>query len=1036
MLLRRLLLPSAVALLLLPLAVSPASAQFQSLGVLVIAHGSGPTWNAPVESAVDVVGRTMPAAVGFLMGKGATPQQAYDALVRQGVAQIVVVPLLISSHSAHAEQIRFLAGARPDYPHAEHMQLVPLKGPVPIATVTPAMDDDPLIAAILADRARALSRDPKAETLVLVAHGPNDDDEAAEWTMVMKQLAAYIRTVSPFRAVDTRLLRDDAPKPVKDRALAELHEAVAASAASGRVVVVPLLLSPGAVADEIPATLKGLDFGWDGRTLLPDDRIAQWILARARGVPSQVGHASGTGRATDTRSAISGTVTDVTGVPAVGAVVVLRQTAMGLERVTRTDGRGAFAFRDLTSATYEIVASLSGFAPVRQTLRAPTDSSVSLVLSPAPYEEAVTVVSDARGDRLREMATLPVTVVGGEAMRDASYATVGDALREVAGVVTRRGSEGTDVGGEQIQGIDSRQVLVLMDGQPIVGARGIKSGAINLDRQPTVGLDRIEIVKGAASALYGSDAMGGVINLIPRDPRRPVEAAGHVGAGNYGAVDTAADIGGLARWGTFFLSGGHHQRDAFDLTPSTPDTTGAAIRRRDVAGRLVLAPSASWLVTGHATSYWNTLTGRSVGELGTEDARTPSHAQTYAARAEWRVNSRTTAEFRAYRGRYQETSTAVLLNAARTPLDPGNLAEDLVKIDGSLFRSIGERHQLRGGVEWVRDEYRGRNRIRDAEGNAVTTGVAWGQYDLNPFRALTITTGVRYDDHALFGAAVSLKVAVVERLTDWLTARASYGRGFRAPDVGQLYYRFLNPTNLYQVIGNPHLEPERSNSWQVGVESRPGSRAGAGLNLFHNDVTNLIQAVNLGMITSTAQVAAVAAANDITPDFDVQLNRLLFLYRNVARARTRGVELSGNYRMGQVARVSGTYAYVDAIDAKTGAALSNRNAHQGTVRVDWTPMRYGIRANLRGAFYSSWIAGSTRSVAGTSNIYAPAFALWDLTVSKTVIRTMEVFGAVNNLTNSQDPNAGVVSPTGAALPIYRPEIGRTFRVGVRWNWMK
>ncbi|MCR4338932.1 MAG: TonB-dependent receptor [Gemmatimonadaceae bacterium] len=127
---------------------------------------------------------------------------------------------------------------------------------------------------------------------------------------------------------------------------------------------------------------------------------------------------------------------------------------------------------------------------------------------------------------------------------------------------------------------------------------------------------------------------------------------------------------------------------------------------------------------------------------------------------------------------------------------------------------------------------------------------------------------------------------------------------------------------------------------------------------------------------------------------------------------------------------------MDAIDANTGAALSNRNSHQGTVRVDWTPIRYGIRANLRGAFYSSWIAGSTRSVAGTSNIYAPAFALWDLTVSKAVTRIAEVFGAVNNLTNSQDPNTGLVSATGAALPIYRPEIGRTFRVGVRWNWMK
>lgn len=1025
---------SALALLLLTLALGSASAQSTSpqLGVLLVAHGAGERWNAPVISAVDLVRRTMPAAVGFLMGQGPTPQQAYDDLVHQGASRIVVVPLLISSHSAHAEQIRFLAGLRPDYPHAEHMHLVSVHGSVPIGAVTPAMDDDPLIATILADRARTLSRDPASETLVIVAHGPNDDDEAAQWLAAMATLADHVRQAVPFRQIETRLLRDDAPKPVKARALAALREAVAEQDKAGRVVVVPLLVSPGAVADEIPSTLAGLDFAWDGRTLLPDDRVAQWILARARAVFTDANQAS----AARTPAAVGGTVRDSDGLPVAGAIVVLRQEATGRERIVRTDGSGGFAFPEVSPATYEVVATLAGFEPARQTVRAPTHDALAFVLAPAPYAEAVTVVSDAHREQLRDSATLPVTVLGGEAMRDAEYTNVGDALREVAGVVTRRGSEGTDVGGEQIQGVDSRQVLVLMDGQPIVGARGIKSGAINLDRQSTLGLDRIEVVKGAASAEYGSDAMGGVINLIPRDPHRPLEIAGQASRGDEGAADAAADVGGLARRSTFFFSGGHHQRDAFDLTPSTPDTTGAAIHRRDVSGRVSVAPSPSWLITSNVTSYWNTLNGRSIGELGTEDDRTPSSAQTYGARAEWRIDARTTAEVRAYAGRYTETSTGTLLDAARTPVEPADLSERLAKVDGSFSRSLGDRQQARGGLGWTHDGYQGHNRIRDPGGDAITTRAAWGQYDLSPVRALTITTGVRVDDHSLFGTAVSPKVAVVERLTDALTARASFGRGFRAPDVGQLYYRFLNPTNLYQVIGNPGLEPERSTSWQAGLETRTGDRAHLVLNVFHNHVTNLIQAVSLGFVTSPAQLASIAAANDIAPDFDVQLNRLLFLYENVAHARTRGVELSGDYRLGRVARIGGSYANVQAVDATTGAALANRNPQEATVRVDWTPARSGIRANLRGAFYSSWIAGSTRSVSGTSDIRAPKFALWDVTVSKTLIRTTELFSAVNNLTNSQDPNAGAVSATGAALPIYRPEIGRTFRFGLRWSWTK
>lgn len=1032
---RRLLLASLFAL---SVPVPPGSAFAQppasDVGVLVIAHGAGETWNAPVVSAVERVRRSMPAAVGFLMGKGATPQQAYDALVQQGASRVVVVPLLISSHSAHAEQIRFLAGARADYPHAEHMHLEMVRGPVPIVTVTPAMDDDRIIADILADRARALSGEPQDETFVLVGHGPNEDDEAALWTAAMGRLASYVRASVPFRSVETRLLRDDAPKLVKDRALAELRETVAAHAASGRVVVVPLLLSPGSVAEEIPTTLAGLDFAWNGHTLLPDDRIAEWILSRvhaAQPTPEQAAVPPA-----HERSAITGSLADSTGLPIPGAAVVLRNRQSGSERLVHADAQGHFMFDDVAPATYDVIGTLAGFAPAIRTINGPAEESVALVLEPSPYQEAVTVVSEARAERLRDTATVPVTTIGGAAMRDAGYASVAEALHEIAGTITRRGSEGTDVSGEQLQGIDSRQVIVLLDGQPIVGARGIKSGAINLDRQSINGLDRVEVVKGAASALYGSDAIGGVINLIPRDPRRPMEAAGQISGGGYGAFDAAANVGGLSRRGTFFLSAGRHQRDAFDLTPSTPDTTGSAVQRDDVNSRVTVAPSTTWLLVGTATSYWNVLTGTSVGELGTEADRTPSNSQTAGFRAEWRPDARTTAEFRAYAGRYAETSTGTLLNVARTPVNPADLHEGLHKLDASVDRRLGEHQQVRAGAEWIHDSYRGTNRIRDADGDAATTGVLWGQYDLTPLTALTLTTGLRVDDHSLFGTAVSPKLGAVWRVTDAVLARGSYGRGFRAPDLGQLFYRFLNPTNLYQVIGDPTLEPERSSSWQVGVETRAGTRAHVGMNVFRNDVSNLIQAVSLGFISSPAQLAAIAATNRIDAAFNVQLNRLLFLYENVAEARTHGVELVGDDRIGTDIRVSGSYAYTDAIDAITGAALANRNRHQATVRLDWTPRRFGLRANVRGSFYSSWIAGTTRSVSGTSDIVAPGFAVWDVTAAKPVWRTVEAFAAIDNLTNSQDPNTGLLSASGSVLPIYRPEIGRTWRTGVRWNWTK
>lgn len=477
-------LGAALILMLLCSSFSAAQSAPDRLGVLVIAHGAGDAWNAPVIASVDAVRHDLPAAVGFLMGHGPTPQDAYRSLVQQGATRIVVVPVLVSSHSAHYEQIRFLAGLVPDYPHAEHMALSAITGPVPIIGVTPAMDDDALIADILADRARALSRDAEREALVLVAHGPNDDADAEVWLATMRRLASRIHAVVPFAAIDARLLRDDAPKPVKDLALAEAREAVTREGTSRRVIVIPQLLSPGQVADEIPNTLKGVPFGWDGRTLFPDDRIGRWILSRARVLETSQEPGPKPTSASDRE--VTGTIRDSTGLPAAGAIVVLRGQSSGLERTNQVAASGRFSFHDVDAGPYDLVVGLDGFAPVRRTVTAPVRQSLAIVLQPAAYREAVTVVSDARRLELRDGATRPVTVIGGQAMRDAGHATAAEALRGLAGVVTRRGSEGADVGGQQVQGFDSRDVLFLLDGQPIEAFLKIDNVAESQD--PNVGL--------------------------------------------------------------------------------------------------------------------------------------------------------------------------------------------------------------------------------------------------------------------------------------------------------------------------------------------------------------------------------------------------------------------------------------------------------------------------------------------------------------------------------------------------------------------
>jgi outer membrane receptor for ferrienterochelin and colicins len=559
---------------------------------------------------------------------------------------------------------------------------------------------------------------------------------------------------------------------------------------------------------------------------------------------------------------------------------------------------------------------------------------------------------------------------------------------------------------------------------------------LNLDRESTARLERVEVVKGAASALYGSEALGGVINLITREPSSPFDAAASLSAGNLGVVGARVDAG-FKRGGTSgIFSAGRHQHDGFDLTPGTFDTTGAPYRRYDGLARLrhQLAPSVS--IGGLVTGYRNRLTGRSNGELGPQEDNVRERAIDGGITAGWLVGVGTTIEARGYGSSYSEQSAGRLAPPLSTPLVPGTLDERYVKVDLSVAHAIGARHMLQAGAEWSRDRYEGANRVRDeSRGHEADTVVGWGQHRWMATDRLTTTLGARVDRRSPFETAVSPKVGASVRLTDAMRARASYGRGFRAPDLGQLYYRFLSPSNFYQVIGNPALAPEYAHSWQAGVDyTAPRRRARLGVNVFRNDVRDLIESVNLGFVATPAQLAALLAREGLDPSFRPALGRLLFTYRNLFDVVTQGVELEGEAALTGAISAGAAYTWLSARDRDSDLRLTGRHRHHGHVRLSWQPRDSGLRASLRGTFFSSWIAARATSAGGVTDTIAPAFALWDAFLSHRIARAWSVFLTIDNLADSQDPNTGVALPSGSPAAIYRPDAGRTARVGIAWRF--
>jgi len=269
---------ATVCCLLLIGGVVPHAVADNEMGVLILAHGGSEQWNRVVEQTVAQAQLAHPTQLVFGMGMHAHEvqalQRAVDQLERQGATRIIAVPLLVSSASEVMRQLQYLLGLRDEGPWRD---VKPVTRRASLLMAGTLFDDPTVIAYVLQERAMELSQNAPEETVLLIAHGPNEEQENQQWLRVMASLAEHIRQHGGFRAVIPVTMRDDAPKPIQAAATRRMRELVRQHSRQGRVLVVPVLLAPGGIEAKIPQRLKGLSYLYNGKTLLPHPRLAQWI---------------------------------------------------------------------------------------------------------------------------------------------------------------------------------------------------------------------------------------------------------------------------------------------------------------------------------------------------------------------------------------------------------------------------------------------------------------------------------------------------------------------------------------------------------------------------------------------------------------------------------------------------------------------------------------------------------------------------------------------------------------------------------------
>ncbi len=292
---------AALALLLL---AAPARAT-APYGILLLAHGGDASWNREVERLRARVNAKIPTETALGMADLKSLQAAVDRLEKRKVKRIVAVPLFVQSRSEVLDQTRYALGLREKpsevlreayerlaaahahhgggaHGHSMEFSTARVKAREPIVMAR-ALDDHELVGRVLSERARALAGKAAKAHLVLVAHGPVDDAAVRAWETTLGSLCSMASAGGKFADCAVALLRDDAAPEIRAAAVADLREKVSRESLgkAGPVVVVPVLIARGGIERKIPKDLAGLDYAWDGRTLMPHAGFDAWVLERA-----------------------------------------------------------------------------------------------------------------------------------------------------------------------------------------------------------------------------------------------------------------------------------------------------------------------------------------------------------------------------------------------------------------------------------------------------------------------------------------------------------------------------------------------------------------------------------------------------------------------------------------------------------------------------------------------------------------------------------------------------------------------------------
>jgi outer membrane receptor for ferrienterochelin and colicins len=561
--------------------------------------------------------------------------------------------------------------------------------------------------------------------------------------------------------------------------------------------------------------------------------------------------------------------------------------------------------------------------------------------------------------------------------------------------------------GVQMQGLDGERVLVLEDGERVIGDKG---GVIDLAELPLSGVERIEYVVGPTSSLYGTNALGGVINLVTAPPKfEGPSARGRIEGRTSG--DFLGEGSVAYRRTTSFaeLDASYSERQAqlLDEGPRLLVPSGYTALAGLRAGFRPVRRVDVRLKARFARDRNDGLATEDVPGLGTYLIDTPetTHRFTLQALETLHLGGGSHVDFslahRIFRGwSERDRRDSPVDESRRRAGELSSFETTTTLVDGESrtwvfgVRSETEAFSETLGRVVVVGSALEKERAQEVAPAQLASAAAYAQLGYRVSDVFSFMPGVRAEVHDRYGAVAAPRLALAYQPSELASVRVSGGRGFRAPSAKEYGFVFDHAVIGYRVLGNPALEPETSWGLNGDVTLRPSPELRLRVGAFGNWVRDLIN----------FELAAVQ--NDPAV--------LDYRYVNVDRARTLGGDAS--LRVEPLPKLTGTlaYAYLYTRDDVIDRPLSNRPPHTVTASVS-AELPYHANALVRFRYVDeTWV---------TDELDTPGHSLLDARLGYRASGNTEFYvGGVNLLDAKRDPHRA-----GDA----RPSLGTTFYVGVR-----